>query len=335
MFLLPLNVRAQDVAVLESRLETIKKEINDENKAVGVLKDKKKELKKSILEINKDLNEIQIHLDELNARIEEVTIELKQAQLKEDEKKEIFHKRLVVLYENGNIAYIEAFFQSNDIMEMSKRTEYIRQISEYDKKIFSEFAAAKREVDSRKKELEKVSDEYRKQKEAFDAQLSAASEEVAAIDAEVEEKNNNLKKLKEEKKEVERAIYELTYAGRVFAEAEKYIGMPYVWGGSTPASSFDCSGFVCWTYTKSGVYNLPRTTAQQIYNQCEKISYEEAQPGDLIFFEKTYDTPDPVSHVGIYAGNDQMLHCGNPIGYTSTQTEYWKAHFYAYGRLRK
>lgn len=120
---------------------------------------------------------------------------------------------------------------------------------------------------------------------------------------------------------------------KLMREATKYIGRAYVWGGSTPATGFDCSGFVCWSYTKSGVYNLPRTTAQNIFNQCVPLPREEAVAGDLVFFTKTYDTPNTVSHIGIYIGNGQMLHCGDPIGYASLDTAYWQKHFYAFGRL--
>ena len=119
----------------------------------------------------------------------------------------------------------------------------------------------------------------------------------------------------------------------LMAEATKYIGFPYVWGGSTPATSFDCSGFVCWVYTQSGVYNLPRTTATGIYNQCAIVPKAEAKPGDLIFFTRTYATTKPVSHVGIYVGGGQMLHCGSPIGYANIESNYWREHFYAIGRL--
>lgn len=115
-------------------------------------------------------------------------------------------------------------------------------------------------------------------------------------------------------------------------EAEKYLGYPYVWGGSSPSTSFDCSGFVCWVYTQSGVTNIPRTTAQGIYNQCAPVSASEARPGDIIFFTGTYDSGSPVSHVGIYVGNGMMLHCGSPIQYTSIQSPYWREHFYAFGR---
>lgn len=119
---------------------------------------------------------------------------------------------------------------------------------------------------------------------------------------------------------------------RLITEAEKYLGYPYVWGGSTPATSFDCSGFVCWVFSNSGVYPLSRTTAQGIYNQCARVSPQDAKPGDIIFFKGTYNTSE-VSHVGIYVGNGMMIHAGNPIQYTSVNTNYWTQHFFAYGRL--
>ena len=124
-----------------------------------------------------------------------------------------------------------------------------------------------------------------------------------------------------------------TFVAVMMEEATKYIGWPYVWGGSSPSTSFDCSGFVCWVYTASGVHNLPRTTAQGIYNQCAIISPSEAKPGDIIFFTGTYDSPGPVSHVGIYVGDGMMLHCGSPIQYANINSSYWQTHFYAFGRL--
>lgn len=119
----------------------------------------------------------------------------------------------------------------------------------------------------------------------------------------------------------------------LIAEGEKYLGFPYVWGGSNPNTSFDCSGFICWILNQSGVANVGRTTAQGLYNQCVPISQSEAKPGDLIFFTGTYSSTNPVTHVGLYVGNGQMLHCGNPISYTSINTSYWQSHFYAFARL--
>ena len=117
----------------------------------------------------------------------------------------------------------------------------------------------------------------------------------------------------------------------LITEAEKYIGMPYVWGGSNPNTSFDCSGFICWSMRNSGVWNVSRTSAQGLYNLCTPVSKSNAQPGDLIFFKGTYDTPGS-SHVGLYVGAGKMLHCGDPIRYVDINTTYWQAHFYAFAR---
>ena len=116
-------------------------------------------------------------------------------------------------------------------------------------------------------------------------------------------------------------------------EAAKYLGYPYVWGGSSPSTSFDCSGFVCWVFTNSGVHNLPRTTAQGIYDQCTPVSAADAKAGDIIFFTGTYNSAGAVSHVGIYCGNGTMIHCGDPISYANINSSYWQSHFYAFGRL--
>ena len=128
------------------------------------------------------------------------------------------------------------------------------------------------------------------------------------------------------------AFNDATFA-QLMQDATKYIGFPYQWGGSTPETSFDCSGFVCWVYTHSGVHNLPRTTAQQIYNQCTPVSKDEVKPGDLVFFTGTYQSSKPVTHIGIYVGDNQMLHCGDPIGYANLGNSYWVKHFYGFGRL--
>lgn len=128
------------------------------------------------------------------------------------------------------------------------------------------------------------------------------------------------------------AYNDATFA-KLINEAEKYLGYPYVFGGSSPSTSFDCSGFVCWVYTHSGVHNLPRTTAQGIYNQCTRVSASEAKPRDLVFFQGTYNAGETVTHIGIYVGQNRMLHCGSPIQYTSIDTSYWRSHFYSYGRL--
>ena len=116
-------------------------------------------------------------------------------------------------------------------------------------------------------------------------------------------------------------------------EAARYLGYPYVWGGSDPSTSFDCSGFVCFVFTNSGVHDLPRTTAQGIYDQCTPVPAADAKAGDIIFFTGTYHSGGAVSHVGIYCGNGVMIHCGDPIKYSRINTSYWQSHFYAFGRL--
>ena len=117
----------------------------------------------------------------------------------------------------------------------------------------------------------------------------------------------------------------------MIAEAEKYVGYPYVWGGSSPSTSFDCSGFISWVINHSG-WNVGHQTAQGLYNICTPVSPEQAKPGDLVFFVGTYDTAG-MSHVGLYVGNSVMLHCGDPISYTNLNSSYWQQHFYCYGRL--
>lgn len=120
---------------------------------------------------------------------------------------------------------------------------------------------------------------------------------------------------------------------RMIKEAEKYLGMPYVWGGSSPSTSFDCSGFVCWVINNCGNgWSVGRTTANGLRGKCSYVSPADAQPGDLIFFEKTYNTVG-ASHVGIYVGNGMMIHCGDPISYTSINSTYWQSHFLGFGRI--
>ena len=124
---------------------------------------------------------------------------------------------------------------------------------------------------------------------------------------------------------------------RMITEAEKYLGMPYVWGGSSPSTSFDCSGFVSWVINHSGHgWSVGRLGAKGLKNICDIIPPDQAKPGDLIFFHHTYDAPDPsdATHVGIYVGDGMMIHCGNPISYASTESSYWQSHFLCFGRIR-
>ena len=120
----------------------------------------------------------------------------------------------------------------------------------------------------------------------------------------------------------------------LFNEAEKHIGKRYVFGANGP-NNFDCSSFVCWSFTHSGVKNMPRTTAWGIYKTyCNPVSPSEAKAGDIIFFKNTYNSGSPISHVGIYAGNGMMIHAGDPIRFVSINTPYWREHFYGFGRVK-
>ena len=120
---------------------------------------------------------------------------------------------------------------------------------------------------------------------------------------------------------------------KIYAEAKKYVGTPYVWGGSTPETGFDCSGYVCWVYNQNG-YNVGRTTANGLWNKSQHISEAEAKPGDLVFFKGTYDTPG-MSHTGIYLGNGMMVSAGDPIKYANIHSSYWEKHLAGFGRLSK
>ena len=119
----------------------------------------------------------------------------------------------------------------------------------------------------------------------------------------------------------------------IYKEAQKYVGTPYVWGGSTPETGFDCSGYVCWVYNQNG-YNVGRTTANGLWQKSQHISEAEAKPGDLVFFKGTYDTPG-MSHTGIYLGNGMMVSAGDPIKYANIHSSYWEKHLAGFGRLSK
>lgn len=120
----------------------------------------------------------------------------------------------------------------------------------------------------------------------------------------------------------------------IMAEANKYVGYPYVWGGSNPRTSFDCSGFVSWVFTETGVSNTGRKGATGLYKLCTEVAAEDARPGDLVFFKGTMGPDVPgITHVGIYVGNGWMIHCGDPIGYADLTQGKWPKRFFTFGRL--
>lgn len=143
---------------------------------------------------------------------------------------------------------------------------------------------------------------------------------------------NNVDGLTEDYRVPGEALSDARFAAMI-AEAEKYLGMEYVWAGSSPATGFDCSGFVCWVINHSGNGNVGRTSAEGLRQATGYVSRDDAKPGDLIFFQGTYGNGLGASHVGIYVGNGMMIHCGNPISYASVETTYWQNHFLGFGRL--
>ena len=121
---------------------------------------------------------------------------------------------------------------------------------------------------------------------------------------------------------------------KLMEEANKYIGYPYVWGGSDPETSFDCSGFVCYVFTNSGIYNTGRLGAKGLRSLCRNVPDDQPQPGDIVFFDGTMgEGVEGVTHCGIYVGNNMMIHCGSPIGYANLNDSYWRKHFHSYGRI--
>ena len=121
---------------------------------------------------------------------------------------------------------------------------------------------------------------------------------------------------------------------KLMEEANKYIGYPYVWGGSDPETSFDCSGFVCYVFTNSGIYNTGRLGAKGLRSLCRNVPDDQPQPGDIVFFDGTMgEGVEGVTHCGIYVGNNMMIHCGSPIGYANFNDSYWRTHFHSYGRI--
>lgn len=324
---------ADEISDIKDKLQAKQEECTLTENEIKQLESEKKTLRSNAVKYDSELKAIYSEIQIIEKNITIAESELQEAERAEHMNKNIFYERLRVMYEHGKMQSVEMVLDSEDIMTLERKLDYIEQISEYDREVFDKAAQLRAKKRERKNELDKINLEYNNKSKLLDEKLKENNENIKSVNSKIKEKKEMLVMLVNEKNIINTELNRLTFEGRLFAEAEKYIGYPYVFGGSTPETSFDCSGFVCWAFTKSGVYNLPRTNAQGIYDQCMWISKDDARPGDLIFFEGTYDAGVQVTHVGIYAGDDKMLHCGSPIQYTSINTDYWIKHFYSFGRL--
>lgn len=327
-------VYADDEKV-KAEIAAVENDIKATESEISSLEAEKSNKSKELVDANANLKALQDNINTLQASIDENTVILNEATVQMESRFNVFSERLMSMYEQGSNVYLSVILGAENIFDLFDRLNLISEISEHDKDIYSSYKENKETIENKQNELTAAKAELEKQTAEFEAFISSKNTELESIVSALKEKKSNLSTLNTKASSLNVSLGSMEYADQIFKEAEKYLGMPYVFGGSTPETSFDCSGFVCYAVTHSGVYNLPRTTAQGIYNQCIKISSSEAKRGDIIFFQGTYNAGSTVTHVGFYAGDGKMLHCGNPIQYTSTQTSYWKSHFYAFGRLKK
>lgn len=320
---------------IKNEIQAVESKITDAKKTVQELEAQKKVLSKDLVEMNSELKKLQGSISELELQINENTSLLEAAEIIEQESFDNFSNRFRIMYEQGSNAYIELILGAENLSDLINRMELMREISAHDRELYQNYKDARITIEEKQTELTTSKNELDAKNTELDIKLSDKNNEINTIVNQITEKKAEISKLEAQRVSLNTSLSSMDYADQLFAEAEKYLGMPYVFGGSTPSTSFDCSGFVCYATTHSGVYNLPRTTAQGIYNQCIKIQPSEAKRGDIIFFQGTYNAGETVTHVGFYAGNGKMLHCGNPIQYTSTNTSYWQTHFYAFGRLNR
>lgn len=323
-----------DNAEIKSKIEELNKTASALNSEIEKMEADKKIKTDELAEVNSNLAELQGKMNSLETEINQNSSMLEEAEKSSENSYDTFAKRLRIMYEQGENVYIELLLGSENIKDLMDRIEMIREISSNDAEVYKSFLENEKNIQEKQNELSNLRMDYAERESDFNQLVSSKSNEINTLINDINSKKAEYDDIQSQISNLEKQMVSVDYADKLFAEAEKYIGMPYVFGGSSPETSFDCSGFVCYAVTHSGVHNLPRTTAQGIYNQCIKISESEAKRGDIIFFQGTYNAGETVTHVGFYAGDGKMLHCGDPIQYTSIHTPYWESHFYAYGRLK-
>lgn len=323
-----------DNAEIKNKIEELNKTASALNSEIEKMEADKKIKTDELAEVNSNLAELQGKMNSLETEINQNSAVLEEAEKSSENSYDTFAKRLRIMYEQGENVYIELLLGSENINDLMDRIEMIREISSNDAEVYKSFLENEKNIQEKQNELSNLRMDYAERESDFNQLVSSKSNEINTLINDINSKKAEYDDIQSQISNLEKQMVSVDYADKLFAEAEKYIGMPYVFGGSSPETSFDCSGFVCYAVTHSGVHNLPRTTAQGIYNQCIKISESEAKRGDIIFFQGTYNAGETVTHVGFYAGDGKMLHCGDPIQYTSIHTPYWESHFYAYGRLK-
>ncbi|MCL6574919.1 C40 family peptidase [Kyrpidia sp.] len=290
---------------------------------------------------------LQDQLVNLDARIagtaQELTAAEKQLQVQQD----LLNKRLRAMYEDGTVSYLEVLLSSTSFSDFVDRMYALSRIAMQNRQIFDETRKKRDEVQALKRDLES-------QKQQQQLALLNLSDTLRKLVAEKHSRENQLGQVQRQlsQQSAPRTVYAMVGPGQaswnggaaapslsargltsIPQAAMAYIGNPYVFGGASPQTSFDCSGLVQWVYGQSGI-GLPRT-AQGQYNATQHIGEGQAQPGDLVFFTQTYDTSDTITHVGIYLGNGRMLSADNAgVGIRSITSGYWRNHLYGFGRVR-
>ena len=290
--------------------------------------------------------------------------DLKAAEKKKDEQYEAMKLRIKFMYESGSgTATMEKVMSSGDISSMLSQAEYTQQVHEYDRDQLEEYANTVQEIEdlqatleTEKADLEELEAENEAQQEELNKTIEDKSDEISNLDEMIQEAAQRASAEEEAARRAEEARqaaaqaaqntgggtsggssssapgYSVSTGNTVVDRAYSKMGCAYVWGATGP-STFDCSGFVSYVINHCGNgWNLGRQTAEGLRNSCTFVSPGDAKPGDLIFFQGTYSTPG-ASHVGIYVGNNMMIHCGDPIHYSNIGTAYWQQHFMCFGRL--
>lgn len=323
-----------DDSTIKNEISVLDQQISEKKKELEGLQEQRRNKAEEISSTNDNINQVLQEIDDKELLLQDINKQLEAALAEEQAAYDDFSERLTAMYEQGDNTYLSLLLGSENLNDLIKRIGLIKDISASDREVYDYYYNNRKTIDDSKTELDNLKTELEKQNIELNNALTEKNTESDAIVQLINDKQREIDELEKEKDKLQKKISSVEYADKLFAEAEKYLGMPYVFGGSTPETSFDCSGFVCYATTHSGVFNLPRTTAQGIYNQCIKISPSEAKRGDIIFFQGTYNAGETITHVGFYAGDGKMLHCGNPIQYASVNSQYWASHFYAYGRLK-